>query len=53
VIDLVGGGFYVVPFSIPQVGGSAAAGKYAVKVTYNEHGGAASCSFTAVEPAQS
>jgi hypothetical protein len=53
VIDLSGGGFYIQPFSIPQEGGSDAAGKYAVRVTYNEQGGTASCSFTAVEPSQS
>jgi hypothetical protein len=52
-IDLVGGAFYIVPFSIPQWGSNATVGSYSVKVMYNLHGGSASCTFTAVEPASS
>jgi Tfp pilus assembly major pilin PilA len=48
--DLVGGGFYIVPFGVPQWGGNATAGKYKVKVTFNNDGGSSTCSFTATTP---
>jgi hypothetical protein len=47
--DLVGGGFYILPFGIPQWGGHATAGKYLVRVKFNE-GGFSTCSFKAVTP---
>jgi hypothetical protein len=49
-LDLVGGGFYIVPFGVPQWGGNATAGKYQVKVTFNNNGGTSTCSFTATTP---
>jgi hypothetical protein len=48
-VDLVGGGFYMVPFGVPQWGGNATAGKYKVKVKFN-HGGASTCTFKAATP---
>jgi hypothetical protein len=49
VTGLVGGGFYIVPFGVPQWGGNATAGTYQVRVKFNQ-GGTSACSFTATTP---
>lgn len=47
VVDIVGGGFYIVPFAVPQWGGNSTQGNFTVKVSYNNHVAAAFCSFSA------
>jgi hypothetical protein len=49
VTGLVGGGFYILPFGVPQWGGNSTAGKYEVRVKFDQ-GGTSACSFTATTP---
>jgi hypothetical protein len=53
IVDIVGGDFYIVPFAVPEWGGNSTVGNFSVKVKYNNHVAAASCSFSASMPATS